>query len=156
MQRGRNSGFVWRESIGCDLESRARGCVADSLNRDIRGPLVTLAQRDVEIQFRVEFDCNERVGVAKVLIVLGPDALLLLANKGPQPVAHFTRTRRFVGGLREPSRAKLDRFLIDLKPDELSELLVGSEGERFRLFHHQSVRTALSINYLGTLNRPVA
>ena len=67
--------------------------MADAFNKRVRGVLVALAHRDVENQFRVALDCNEGIGVAKVLVIFRPHALLLLADEGPQfitfHVAHF-------------------------------------------------------------------
>ncbi len=71
----------------------ARRRMTDAFNEGVRGALIALAHRDVEHQLRVAFNRNERVAVAKVLIVLGPHTLLLLANETPKlvafHVAHF-------------------------------------------------------------------
>ena len=59
----------------------------------IGGALIALAHRDIENQLGVPLDRDERVAVAKVLIVLGSHALLLLADEAPNlvafHVAHF-------------------------------------------------------------------
>lgn len=49
--------------------------------------LVALADSDVENQLRVALNRNERVAVAEVLIVLGPNTLLLFADESPKFIA---------------------------------------------------------------------
>lgn len=85
---------VRRESVGGDLKLAVR-CrrMSDAFNKCVRRMLVALPHCDVENQLRVTFNRNECVSVAKILIVLGTNALLLLAYEGPKlvalNVAHF-------------------------------------------------------------------
>jgi hypothetical protein len=87
MQRARDRGSVRREAVRGDLEGRVRRCVPDALHEDVGGRLVPLAKRDVENQLGVPLNRYERVGIAEVLIVVRPHALLLLAYEGPKLVA---------------------------------------------------------------------
>lgn len=54
-------------------EYRTSSCLKPCEN--VRGLLVALAHCDVEHQLAVLFDCNERVSIPKVLIVLRSNAL---------------------------------------------------------------------------------
>ena len=47
----------------------------------IRGQLIPLAHRNVEHEFRVALDGDEREAVAQVLIVFGTNALFFFAQK---------------------------------------------------------------------------
>jgi hypothetical protein len=49
--------------------------------------LIALAHRDIQDELAMAFDPHEHVAVTKQLVVIGPDALLLLANEGPNLVA---------------------------------------------------------------------
>jgi hypothetical protein len=82
-----NCGTVRRESVGSDLESLPGSCMADAFDKGIRGVLVALAKSDVQNQLSVALDSNEGIGVAEVLIIFGPHALLFFANEGSQFVA---------------------------------------------------------------------
>jgi hypothetical protein len=63
------------------LEVVGRGSSTQPFNKNVRGGLVALAESKVQNQFAVAFDCNECVGIAEVLIIIGADALLLLADE---------------------------------------------------------------------------
>ena len=87
MQRRSDRRAIGREAVGCDLELARRCRVTDAFHESVRGVLIAFAHRDVENQLRVALNRNERVGVAKVLIVFRADTLLLLADEGPKFVA---------------------------------------------------------------------
>jgi hypothetical protein len=80
----RNRIAIRRESIGCDLKGIGRGSVAQTLNENVRGGLIALAYCDVQHKLAVTFNRNKSVGIAKVLIVIGPHALLLFPDERPQ------------------------------------------------------------------------
>ena len=93
VQRVGDRGSVRREAIGGDLETLARRRVAQAFDENVRGALIALAHGDVQNQLGMPLDRDEGVAVAKVLIVLGPDTLFLLADEAPKlvgfHVAHF-------------------------------------------------------------------
>jgi hypothetical protein len=76
MKRSGDCGSIGRESIGRDLEFLVRRGVADSFDKHVCGGLVEFAESDIENQLRVALDCNECVGVAKILIVFGANSFL--------------------------------------------------------------------------------
>jgi hypothetical protein len=81
MERRGNRGTVRSETIRCDLKRCARRRIAEAFNEAIGGSLIALSKCEVENQFGVPFDCDERVGVSKVRIVLRANALLFFADE---------------------------------------------------------------------------
>src|SRR5205807_7937679 len=77
---------VRAEAVRRDLERSGCRRVPQAFDEDFSGGLIALAHGDIQNQFAVALDCNERVGVTEVLIVLRPHALLLLADEAPQLV----------------------------------------------------------------------
>src|ERR1700722_18547726 len=87
MQRNCDGRLVRGESIGSDLESGAGCSLAKALNESVCCALIALADGDIQNQLRVPLNRHEGVVVAKVLIVFGSHAFLLLADEGPQLIA---------------------------------------------------------------------
>ena len=65
MQGGRDRGFVRRESVRRDLESRARSSLAKSFNEDVGCTLIALADSDIQTKpggVRWRQTCSSRQG----------------------------------------------------------------------------------------------
>jgi hypothetical protein len=79
----------------------------------------------MEDRFFVLLSDQAKVDYARIM--KEADDCLLAGEADDEKIERLMRTRRLVRGLREPSRIKLDRTLVD----ELSGLLVCSEGSTF-------------------------
>src|SRR5258708_35934208 len=77
---------VRSEAVRCDLEFVARCGVTQPFDENVRRRLVALAEGDVEHEFGMPLNRHQRVGVAKILIVLGANAFLLFPDVRPQLV----------------------------------------------------------------------
>ena len=78
-----DGGLVRGETIAGDLEAARGDSIAHAFDECVGGPLIALADGNIQNKLGVAFDGNEYVGVAQVLIVLRPKAFLFLADEIP-------------------------------------------------------------------------
>ena len=123
MQGGSDRGTVRPEAVRGDLEATVRRRMADAFHEAIRCGLVTLPHGDIEHQLGMPLDCNEGVAVAKVLIVLGPNALLFLADEAP----HFIGFHVAYLDINDPRRHDPFAFLAS-KYQQLQNRAVVDSG----------------------------
>jgi hypothetical protein len=136
MKGSRNGRAVGSEAIGCDLESRTCGRTADAFHEDIRGGLIAFPQCDIQNQFCISFNCYECISVAKVLIIFGPNALLLFSDQSPEFVAIYIPHLLFVlTALQQFAELLLHGLALKAMLRELCRLRMLAISAPVRIFH---------------------